>query len=182
MLTYVAVVLLVVAVLYGSFRVLGGGDDPVAAEAYRELLGRLRELTAQRAAELTGVLERPRLPVRPGAAAPAPRVDPLVETAAEVRRKLTGYRHQLERVDVAATGEELDTLTSARALLTAAIEDHAWTCRLLEGGSHQENPGIQDAVAALRAHGGRCLEAVEGLLAGPTAAGVPHGASGRSAT
>jgi hypothetical protein len=170
MLTYVAVLLLVLAVLYGSFRVLGGGDEPVPVEMYRELLGRLRELAAGRAAELAGALERSRLPAL--ASTPS-RADPLAEAAAEVRRKLTGYRHQLERVEVAATGDELDGLTSARALLAAAIEDHAWACRLLEGGSHRENPGVQDAVAALRAHGGRCLEAVEDLLAGRTAAGVP---------
>lgn len=173
MLTYVAVLLLVLAVLYGSFRALGGGDEPVPVEAYRELLGRLRDLAAERAAELTGALERPRLPALTEAAAtPAPRADPLVESAAEVRRKLTGYRHRLERVEVAATGDELDTLTSARALLAAAIEDHAWACRLLEGGSHGENPGVQDAVAALRAHGGRCLVAVADLLAGRAVAGV----------
>jgi hypothetical protein len=175
MLTYVAVLLLVLAVLYGSFRVLGGGDDPVAVETYRELLGRLRELAVERAAELSGALERSRLLAHPTAATPAPRVDPLVETAAEARRKLTGYRHQLERVEVAATGEELDGLLSARTLLAAAIEDHAWACRLLEGGSHRENPGIQDAVAALRAHGGRCLEAVDDLLAGRPVAGVQPG-------
>jgi hypothetical protein len=175
MLTYVAVLLVVVAVLYGSFRALGGGGDPVAAEPYRDMLGRLRQLAAERAAELTGALEGSRLPVRLGAAAAAPLRDPLVETAAEVRRKLTGYRHQLERIEVAATGDELDVLTSARALLTAAIEDHAWACRLVEGGSHGENPGIQDAVAALRDHGGRCLDAADDLLAGRAAAGAGRG-------
>jgi hypothetical protein len=172
--TYVVVVLVVVAVLYGSFRALGGGA-PVPAEDYRVVLGRLAEFTTARVAELEAALERPRTPpAGPSNAAARAPVDPLVETASEARKKLTGYRQQLARLEVEATGDELETLSSARSLLGAAVEDHAWVCRLLEGGTYHENPGIQDAVTALRDHGRRCLEAAASLLAG-SAAGALSG-------
>ena len=172
MVTYVVVLLVVAAVLYGSFRALGGGG-PVEVEQYRDLLRRLTDLTGQRAAELAAALERSRPLPAPIGSPPVAAADPVVVTAAEVRRALTGYRQQLDRIEVApAAAEDLDVLASARTLLTAAIEDHGWACRLLEGGSHRENPGIQEAVAALRAHGGRCLAAVDDLLAGRAPVGV----------
>ena len=49
MLTYAIVLLVVLAVLYGSFRVLGGGHEPVGVEDYRQLLQRLSAHTAERA-------------------------------------------------------------------------------------------------------------------------------------
>jgi hypothetical protein len=164
MLTYVVVLLVVIAVLYGSYRALGGAD-PVPAEDYRMVLGRLTDLTSERVAELRAALggSRP-APVGTATGTSRPAADPLVERAGELRRKLTGYRQQLDRLEVSAAGDELDVLTSARTLLTAAVEDHAWACRLVEGGSYHENPGIQDAVAALRDHGGRCLEAAAEVL------------------
>ena len=168
MLTYIAVLLVVVAVLYGSFRALGGGVDPVPAEDYRQLLRRIAGHTAERVAELDAVLGRP-LPAPPYDAPRAP-ADPLVEVGAEVRKQLTGYRQQLARIEVSAAGDELEVLSSVRALLTAAIEDESWVCRLLEGGSYRENPGIQDAVAALRDHAARCMEAAWGALAGEVTA------------
>jgi hypothetical protein len=165
-LTYAIVLLVVVAVLYGSFRALGGGHEPVAAEDYRQLLLRLAGYTTERIGELDAVLERPRpVPAAATASSRSP-ADPLVEVGAEVRKQLTGYRQQLAQIEVNAVGDELDMLGSARALLTAAIEDHSWVCRLLEGGSYRENPGIQDAVAALRDHAARCMEAAAGVLAG----------------
>jgi hypothetical protein len=172
-LTYAIVLLVVVAVLYGSFRALGGGGEPVAAEDYRQLLRRLAGSTAERIAELEAVLERPGpVPVAAPGSSRSP-ADPLVEVGAAVRKQLTGYRQQLAQVEVSAAGDELDALGSARALLTAAIEDHSWVCRLLEGGSYRENPGIQDAVAALRDHAARCIEAAGDVLAGAgTAASV----------
>lgn len=157
MLTYILVLLVVVAILYGSFRALGGGAEPVPSEDYRALLRRLHGYAGERVAELDAALLRPRpLPGEPA--------DPLVEVGGEVRRKLTGYRQQLARIEVDAEGDELDALGSARALLTAAIEDESWVCRLLEGGSYRENPGIQDAVAALRDHAARCMEATGSAL------------------
>ena len=171
MLTYAIVLLVVVAVLYGSFRALGGGHEPVPAGDYRQLLRRLHGYTAERMAEPDAVLERPRpVPVAVPGSARTP-ADPLVEGGAEVRRKLTGYRQQLAQIEVSAAGDELEVLTSVRTLLTAAIEDQSWVCRMLEGGSHRENPGIRDAVTALRDHAGRCLEAAASAL-GAAPAGV----------
>ena len=163
MLTYVLVLLVVAAVLYGSFRALGGGAEPVPAEDYRQLLQRIAGYTSERVAEIDAVLERPRPAASPTA---RPGADPLVEVGAQARKQLTGYRQQLARVEVSATGDELEVLASVRALLTAAIEDQSWVCRLLEGGSYGENPGIQDAVAALRDHSARCMEAAGSALAG----------------
>jgi hypothetical protein len=167
-LTYAVVLLVVVAILYGSFRALGGGVDPVPAEDYRQLLRRLAGYTAERVGELDAALGRPRAqPPAEGSRTPA---DPLVEVGAQVRKQLTGYRQQLARIEVNAAGDELEVLASVRALLTAAIEDESWVCRLLEGGSYRENPGIQDAVAALRDHAARCMEAAWGALAGEVTA------------
>jgi hypothetical protein len=163
-LTYAIVLLVVVAVLYGSFRALGGGHEPVPAEDYRRLLRRLAGYTAERTAELDTLLDRPRpVPVAAPGSARTP-ADPLVEVGAEVRRKLTGYRQQLAQIEVSATGDELEALTSVRTLLTAAIEDQSWVCRMLEGGSYRENAGIRDAVTALRDHAGRCMEAAASAL------------------
>ena len=163
MLTYVVALLVVAAVLYGSFRALGGGAEPVPAEDYRQFLQRIAAYTSDRVAELDAVLERSRSEASPAA---RPGADPLVEVGAEARKQLTGYRQQLARTEVNATGDELEVLTSVRALLTAAIEDQSWVCRLLEGGSYRENPGIQDAVAALRDHSARCMEAAGAALTG----------------
>lgn len=171
MLTYAIVLLVVVAVLYASFRALGGGHEPVAAEDYRQLLERLAGYTAERIAELDALLERPRpVPAALPGASGAP-ADPLVEVGAGVRKKLTGYRQQLAQVEVSAAGDELEVLGSVRTLLTAAIEDQSWVCRMLEGGSYRENPGVRDAVAALRDHAGRCMEAARGALAAPAGVG-----------
>jgi hypothetical protein len=168
-LTYAIVLLVVVAVLYGSFRALGGGHEPVPAEDYRQLLRRLHGYTAERMAELDTLLERPRpVPVAVPGSSRTP-ADPLVEGGVEVRRRLTGYRQQLAQIEVSATGDELEALTSVRTLLTAAIEDQSWACRMLEGGSYRENPGIRDAVTALRDHAGRCMEAAASALAGAPA-------------
>jgi hypothetical protein len=165
-LTYVVALLMVLAVLYFSYRALGGGHEPVAAEDYRALLRRLAGHTAERIAEIDTLLERPRpIPVAEPGASRIP-ADPLVEVGAEVRKTLAGYRQRLAQTEVSAAGDDLDVLTSVRSLLTAALEDESWACRLLEGGSYRENPGIQDAVAALRDHAARCMEAATGALEG----------------
>jgi len=132
-LTYAIVLLVVAAVLYGSFRALGGGAEPVPADDYRQLLRRIAQYTSERVVELDAALSRQR-------PAPSPTLRP--------------------------DADPLEVLGSARALLTAAIEDQSWACRLLEGGSYRENPGIQDAVAALRDHSARCMEAAASVLAG----------------
>jgi len=158
MLTYVLVIVAVAAMLYLSFRTLGGGA-PVAAEDYRTVLRRLREFTAARAAELSDALELAASTPRAAAGA-----DPLVAAATGARKKLTGYQEQLARLEPDATGEERDLLESARALLSAGIEDLGWACRMVEAGNHGDNPGVQRAVAELRAAAGECVEAAGRLL------------------
>ena len=154
MVTYVVVVVVVVAVLYLSFRALGGGA-PVAAEDYRTVLSRIAEFTAARAAELDAAIAAD----APGSSA--------AEPAAAVRKKLTGYQEQLTRLELDAEGAERDLLDSARALLSAAIEDLGWACRMLEAGNHADNPGVQRAVAELRAAAAECLEAAARLVGTP---------------
>ncbi len=158
MLTYVVVFVVVVAVLYLSFRALGGGA-PVTPEDYRTVLERLAEFTAQRAAELDEAIHaadsRPRDPRRTQA-------DPLVEVAAQARKKLTGYQEQLTRLEPDAEGDERDRLEATRALLSAGVEDLGWACRMLEAGNHADNPGVRRAVSELRAAAAECLEAAAG--------------------
>lgn len=159
MVTYVVVVVVVAAVLYLSFRALGGGA-PVAAEDYRTVLARIADFTTARAVELDAAL----------AAAPDA---PAAEAAAGARKKLTGYQEQLTRLELDAEGPERDALESARTLLSAAIEDLGWACRMLEAGNHAGNPGVQRAVAELRAAAAECLEGA-GRLAGSTPSYASH--------
>jgi hypothetical protein len=162
MITYVVVVLVVVAVLYGSYRALGGGTA-VAPEDYRTVLARIGEFSAARAAEIDGALQADADRDRASRAAEA---DPLVAAASAARKKLTGYQEQLGRLEPDATGAERDVLESARSLLSAGIEDLGWACRMLEAGNHGDNQGVQRAVAELRAAGAECIAASHRLLGG----------------
>ncbi len=156
MLTYVLVVLVVIAMLYFSFRALGGGAA-VTPEDYRTVLARIGEFTAARAAELDAALGAP-----PDAA--------LSDTANAARKKLTGYQEQLSRLEPDSDGAERDALESARSLLSAAIEDLGWACRMLEAGNHAGNPGVRRAVAELRSAAAECLTAAQRLTASVPAA------------
>jgi len=160
-LTYVLVVLVVVAVLYGSFRALGGGGEPVAAEDYRTALSRLSEFTAARADELREALAEPAPPTVPA----RPGEDPMAEAAGAARRKLGAYLQQLSRLDCRADDEaERVRLDAARSMLEAAVEDLGWGCRMVEAGVYRDNPGIQRAVALLREHGEDCLAHARALV------------------
>lgn len=78
-----------------------------------------------------------------------------------VRRTLDGVMQALDRVDVAALG---DGDAAAHALLHSAVEDLSWAERLRETATFATNLGLQDAVAALNSHAGRCLDEVARLL------------------
>ena len=162
-LTYVVVVLVVVVLLYASFRALGA--EPVAAEDYRTVIGRLAEFTGTRAEELRSALAT--------ATAGAPAVqggdrsgsDAAAEAAGAARKKLGGYLQQLSRLDVSAAGPQRDALDAARVELEAAIEDLGWACRMVEAGVYADNPGVREAVAVLHAHGDAGLASVRAILA-----------------
>jgi hypothetical protein len=160
MFTYVAVIVVVAAMLYLSFRALGGGA-PVAAEDYRTVLLRIGEFAAARAAEIETALQE--AAERPPSA-PAGEADALVIAAAAARKKLSGYQEQLARLEPDAEGAERELLDSARSLLSGGIEDLGWACRMLEAGNHAGNSGVQRAVAELRTAGADCLEAAARLL------------------
>jgi hypothetical protein len=163
MVTYIVVVVVVAAVLYLSFRALGGGA-PVAAEDYRTVLARIGEFAAARAAELDAALGEP-----PAGSSEA---DPLVAAATAARKKLTGYQEQLGRLEPDVEGAEREVLDSARSLLSAGIEDLGWACRMVEAGNHGDNPGVQRAVAELRAAGAECLESAARLVGRPAEAAL----------
>jgi hypothetical protein len=160
MITYVVVVLVVLAVLYLSFRALGGGTA-VTSEDYRTVLARLGEFTAARARELDAAL---RADAERSADARRSEADPLVAAASAARKKLTGYQEQLGRLEPDAEGAERDLLESVRSLLSVAIEDLGWACRMLEAGNHNDNQGVQRAVAELRSAGGDCIAAAQRVL------------------
>jgi hypothetical protein len=166
MLTYVLVVVVVAAVLYLSFRALGGGA-PVAAEDFRTVLTRISEFASARADELDEAIRAGN--ERPRTAATREAADPLVAAATAARKKLSGYQEQLARLELDAEGEEGEVLGSARSLLSAGIEDLGWACRMLEAGNHADNSGVQRAVAELCAAGRECLEAAAGLVRSPSA-------------
>jgi hypothetical protein len=143
MITYVVVVLVVILVLYLSFRALGGGSA-VTPQDCRAVLVRIGEYTAACAAELDASLS--------------------ADTATAVRKQLTGYQEQLTQLDPDPGSADHDTLQSARSLLSAAIEDLGWACRMLEAGNHSGNPAVQRAVADLCDAGAECLAAAQHLL------------------
>jgi hypothetical protein len=122
----------------------------VTAEDYRTVLARIGEFTDDRAAELDAALRDAT-------------GTPLVEAANGARKKLTGYQEQLGRLDPDVEGAERDQLESARSLLSAAIEDLGWACRMIEAGNHGDNPGVQRAVTELRGAAAQCITAARRL-------------------
>ena len=162
MLTYILVIAVVVIVLYASFRALGGGTEPVAADDYRGLLGRLLGYTADRADQLDAVLLSPG-PIVVVADGRKP-IDPLAEAATQARKALTGYQQLLARTQTGAADDELEAMLGARSLLSAAIEDYGWACRMIEAGGYRDNSGIRDAVDGLRTHARQCLLAAGQLV------------------
>jgi hypothetical protein len=167
MITYIVVIVVVVLVLYLSFRALGGGTA-VTPEDYRTVLARLGEFTEARATELAGALEAD---TQRTAESRRREADPLVAAASAARKKLTGYQEQLSRLEPdLVDSAERDALESARSLLSVAIEDLGWACRMLEAGNHNDNPGVQRAVTDLRAAAGDCIEAAQRLTGSAPAA------------
>lgn len=63
-----------------------------------------------------------------------------VETARDVRKKLSGYQQQLNRL--IESQDERDPLS-------LAIESLGWACRMIDTGSYQVNSGVRDAAKEL---------------------------------
>lgn len=63
-----------------------------------------------------------------------------VETARDVRKKLSGYQQQLNRL--IESQDEHDPLS-------LAIESLGWACRMIDTGSYQVNSGVRDAAKEL---------------------------------
>jgi hypothetical protein len=162
-LTYAAVIIVVAAVLYLSFRALSGGE-PVAAEDYRAVLTRIAGFVDDRAAQIDAVM------THDTQSKDQPReqrhlADDALEVAAAARKALSGYQQRLSSLETQAGGDERETLETARSLLSAAIEDYGWVCRMLESGTWRDNPGVQRATEALSAHGSECRRSAMTLLA-----------------
>lgn len=171
LLTYLVVLGVVLLVLYGSFRALAGGEA-VPAEDYRLVLERLCEFASARALELDSVLALPPTEaLRVRSADERRAADPIVEAASSARKKLGGYHQQLARLEPDASGVERDQLEVVRTLLTAAVEDLAWACRLAESGTYLDNPAIRGAVDHLREHGAACLGSAAGMARRSSGAG-----------
>ena len=157
MITYIVVIVVIIAVLYGSYRVLAGGS-PVGAEDYGTVLARLAQTALDSAQTLTTAIS---------GAHPSDeqcsRADPLVEAASGERKVLAGCQQRLAALESDAAGDERESLEAAGAVLAAAIDDCAWACRIVEAGTYRDNPGMQRAVDALLGHAHECLASVSSL-------------------
>lgn len=163
MLLYAVVILAVAVALLGSYRALSGGEA-LGEDDYRMLLRRLVGATAERGTDLRDALTEPGAD-EPGADEPGVD-DPLVDVATATRKRLSSYQQQLSQFE---TGVH-EGLDAHRSLLSMAIEDLGWACRMIEAGMYPDNPGIAAAVRELRQHSEECLGAVELLGRGETTA------------
>lgn len=144
MVVYVAVIAVVALMLVVSYRALAGGQLLGEAD-YRVVLERLSEFTRTRAGELGAALA--------ASDVGSEQEDILTAAAIEIRKKLSSYQQQLGMFDT-GVGEDLD---AACYVLSTAIEDLGWACRMIEPGTYRTNPGIRAAVATLREHAEDCL-------------------------
>jgi hypothetical protein len=152
-LTYIAVLVVVAAVLYVSFRALSGGE-PVAAEDYRTALVRIAGFVTDRAQQIEPLIAQVE-------------AEPPGDVASVARKALSGYQQTLSALEADVSGSEREVLVTARSLLSAAIEDYGWACRMLETGNHRDNLGVQRAIAALCEHGSECLRSATAVLREP---------------
>jgi hypothetical protein len=149
------VLALVVLVLIGAYRALGGGPPRAADSA-----ALLRTAAAGLHAALTDLSE---------SLATAPLAEQTTQSgrAREGRRTGAAARQILDSLP----GDELDEqAAAARALLDAAAEDTSWAWRMIAAGSN--SPGLTRAVEALRDHAAECCASADALLLA-TPAGKP---------
>jgi hypothetical protein len=135
---YVATLAIVALVLVGSYRALGSS---VPSETDVALFVTNVHRWVGEAAERLTFIEIGSTPT-----------DDDVETARDVRKKLSGYQQQLNRL--IESQDERDPLS-------LAIESLGWACRMIETGSYQVNSGVRDAARELYRYGRQQLSVLE---------------------
>lgn len=128
MAVYVVTLVIVAIVLVGSYRALGGGGEPATDEQVQEFVGNVTDWVRADAAQLEFLN------------GDAAITDANEDTARAVRKKLTGYQQQLNRL--VETQDERDDLS-------LAIESLNWACRMTESGSSRVNANVRDAANEL---------------------------------
>jgi hypothetical protein len=123
---YIATLVIVALLLVGGYRALGSGvpDETDVALFVTNVNRWVRE-----AADRLQFIESPAAPT-----------DLDVEAARDVRKNLSGYQQQLNRL--VETQDERDPLS-------LAIESLGWACRMIDTGSYQVNSGVRDAAKDL---------------------------------
>ena len=140
MLIYLLALLIAAGVLVLAFRAMGGAER-VDAGSGDALQQRIAEWVSQECARLRGF-------ARTASADPD-----LGEIAHGVRRRLSGYQQQLDRI--------AETPAAApHQQLTDVIEALSWACRLVESEAWPGNPGVREAVATLYDHARDGIETI----------------------
>jgi len=132
---YVVTLVIVALVLVGSYRALGSS---VPSETDVALFVTNVHRWVGEAAERLTFIDAGSTPT-----------DADVETARDVRKKLSGYQQQLNRL--VESQDERDPLS-------LAIESMGWACRMIETGGYQVNSGVRDAAQELYRYARSVLE------------------------
>lgn len=152
MVPYIIAGVVAIALLYGAYRTLGGSaSQPVDSNL---LLRAVAKAAEQGLHEVDTLLNRESTLAGRSAVQVA-------STAAAARRRVDGCSQQLQQV---GTAELDDAAAAVHALLSVGLDELSWCVRLLQAPAYAAATGLQDAVAALRDHAGRCIaEASEAL-------------------
>jgi len=127
---YVVTLAVVALVLFGSYRALGSS---VPSETDVALFVTNVHRWAGEAADRLEFINSDATPT-----------DSDVDAARDVRKKLSGYQQQLNRL--VESQDERDPLS-------LAIESIGWACRMIETGGYQVNSGVRDAARELYRYG-----------------------------
>jgi hypothetical protein len=147
------VLALVVLVLVGAYRALGGA--PPRATDSAALLTTVAAGLRTALADISESLATASLSGQSNQAG----------SARDGRRTGAAAQQILDRLP---TGELDDRDAAVRGLLAAAAEDMSWAWRMIAAGI--TSPGISNAVEALRDHAAECCESADALLLAAPAA------------
>ena len=123
---YIVVLIVVALILIGSYRALGSSVPNETDVAL--FVTNVHRWVGEAADRLKFLDTNPSI------------TDADVETARDVRKKLSGYQQQLNRL-VESDGE--------RDPLSLSIEAMGWACRMVETGGYQVNTGVREAAQGL---------------------------------